>query len=42
MNHHIGEILSNPLAQRVGWALVHFLWQGAAVAGVLVLSLIHI
>ena len=26
------ELLSTPTAQRVGWALVHFLWQGTAVA----------
>jgi len=26
------ELLSNSVAQRIGWALVHFLWQGAAVA----------
>jgi len=32
MNAWLTEISSDPLAQRIGWALVHFLWQGAAVA----------
>lgn len=26
------ELLSTPIAQRVGWALLHFLWQGTVVA----------
>jgi len=26
------NILTNPVAHRVGWALVHFVWQGTAVA----------
>ncbi len=30
------ELLSQPLAERLGWALVHFLWQGALVACLLV------
>lgn len=30
------ELLSQPLTERLGWALVHFLWQGALVAGLLV------
>ena len=29
------NFLSLPLAERLGWALVHFLWQGALAAGVL-------
>ncbi len=29
------SILTNPFVQRVGWALLHFLWQGAAVAALL-------
>jgi beta-lactamase regulating signal transducer with metallopeptidase domain/protocatechuate 3,4-dioxygenase beta subunit len=33
------ELLSQPLAERLGWALVHFLWQGALVAGLLVVVL---
>ena len=33
------ELLSGPLCQRIGWTLVHFLWQGAAVAGVLAIAL---
>jgi len=33
------ELFSNSAAQRVGWALVHFLWQGAAVALVLAVLL---
>ena len=32
MNLFAGGLLSDPLVQRVGWALVHFLWQGTAVA----------
>jgi beta-lactamase regulating signal transducer with metallopeptidase domain len=31
--------LSTPIARAVTWALVHFLWQGAAIAGVLFLLL---
>ena len=27
-----GELLSHPAAQRLGWVLLHFLWQGAALA----------
>lgn len=33
------DLLSNPLVQRVGWALVHFLWQGAALAAALAVCL---
>ena len=33
------EILSMPLVQRVGWALVHSVWQGAVVALLLVIVL---
>ncbi|MDY7010542.1 MAG: M56 family metallopeptidase, partial [Planctomycetota bacterium] len=29
------NLLTNPFIQRVGWALLHFLWQGAAVAVIL-------
>ncbi|HEX8153283.1 MAG TPA: M56 family metallopeptidase [Thermoanaerobaculia bacterium] len=29
------EILSGPMVQAIGWALVHLLWQGALVAAVL-------
>lgn len=32
MSTLIHDLFSTALAQRVGWALVHFLWQGAAVA----------
>lgn len=35
----MGGILSGGVAQRVGWALVHFLWQAAAVAALLAMSL---
>jgi beta-lactamase regulating signal transducer with metallopeptidase domain len=28
-------LLGSPLAQAIGWALVHLVWQGAAVAGIL-------
>lgn len=27
-----GELLSHPAAQRLGWTLLHFLWQGTALA----------
>src|SRR5947207_2992022 len=30
-----GILLSGPLAQAIGWALVHLLWQGVLVAAVL-------
>ena len=33
------ELFSSSAAQRVGWALVHFLWQGTAVALVLAVML---
>jgi uncharacterized protein involved in exopolysaccharide biosynthesis/beta-lactamase regulating signal transducer with metallopeptidase domain len=29
----LGGILSEPLAQRLGWVLLHSLWQGAFIAG---------
>jgi len=32
-------ILSGPLAQAIGWALVHLLWQGVLVAAILAASL---
>ena len=28
------NILSTEIIQRLGWGLVHFIWQGAAVAAV--------
>ena len=31
----LSELFSNAAAQRIGWALIHFVWQGAAVALVL-------
>jgi len=33
-------LLSQPLCERVGWALVHFLWQGAAVGLLLGIALL--
>jgi beta-lactamase regulating signal transducer with metallopeptidase domain len=33
------ELLTAPLAQAVGWALLHLLWQAAIVAGILAASL---
>lgn len=33
------ELLTGPLAQAIGWALLHLLWQGAIVAGILAASL---
>jgi beta-lactamase regulating signal transducer with metallopeptidase domain len=35
----IGSILSSPLAQSIGWALLHLVWQGAIVAAILAASL---
>ena len=32
MSASVAELLSSPWAQRVGWALVHSLWQGFVVA----------
>lgn len=32
MNALLDGVVASPLAQRIGWALVHFLWQGAAAA----------
>jgi bla regulator protein BlaR1 len=36
----LGALLNHPLAHRVGWALVHSLWQGAVVA--IVYSLLRV
>ena len=33
------ELLTGPLAQAIGWALLHLLWQGAIVAGILAAAL---
>ena len=33
------ELLYNPAAQRIGWGLIHFLWQGAVVAVLLAITL---
>jgi len=33
------ELFCNSVAQRIGWSLIHFLWQGAAVALVLAVTL---
>src|SRR5437762_7838536 len=33
------SILSGPLAQAIGWALVHLLWQGVLVAAILAAAL---
>ena len=35
----IGNLLSGPLAQSIGWALLHLVWQGAIVAAILAASL---
>lgn len=34
-----GELLRGPLAEAIGWALVHLLWQGALIAGILAATL---
>ena len=33
------DVLTGPLAQAIGWALLHLLWQGAIVAGILAATL---
>jgi beta-lactamase regulating signal transducer with metallopeptidase domain len=33
------ELLTGPLAQAIGWALLHLLWQGTIVAGILAAAL---
>jgi len=33
------QLLTGPLAQAIGWALLHLLWQGAIVAGILAAAL---
>jgi beta-lactamase regulating signal transducer with metallopeptidase domain len=35
----IGNIFSSPLAQSIGWALLHLVWQGAIVAAILAAAL---
>lgn len=35
----IGSIFSGPLAQSIGWALLHLVWQGAIVAAILAAAL---
>ena len=35
----IPAILGSPLAQAIGWALVHLLWQGVLVAAILAAAL---
>src|SRR5882724_12011900 len=39
----LGTYLSGPVAQAIGWALVHLLWQGVLVAAILAaaLALMH-
>ena len=32
--HQAGRITMTPYLQTAGWALIHFVWQGAAIAGV--------
>ena len=35
----LGNLLGTPLAQAIGWALVHLLWQGLLVAAILAATL---
>src|ERR1700744_440295 len=35
-------ILSAPWVERLGWALIHFLWQGMLIAGIYALVRLHI
>jgi len=39
MNALIQWYWNNPFAQRATWALIHFLWQGCAIAGMLLVAL---
>ena len=39
MNQSFETILNHPVMESLGWVLLHFLWQGAAVAVVLFLVL---
>ncbi len=39
MGTWVAELFSNEVAQRIGWALIHFLWQGLAVTVLLMLTL---
>ena len=34
---HVLRFLQQPIVEAAGWALIHFLWQGAAIACVVVL-----
>ena len=34
------SLMSHPAVMRTGWVLVHFLWQGAAVAALLAVALL--
>ena len=35
----IREFLLSPLAERLGWGLLHFLWEGAVIAALLAVAL---
>ena len=39
MSTWLAEVMSAPTAHRIGWALVHLVWQGAVVAALLWLAL---
>jgi Zn-dependent protease with chaperone function len=41
MNTVMLDLLSDPWVQRAGWALVHFVWQGAVVA-LLLMGVLHL
>jgi len=34
-----GQLLAHPAIQPLGWALIHFLWQGSTVAALLAAAL---
>ncbi|MHC4620810.1 MAG: M56 family metallopeptidase, partial [Planctomycetota bacterium] len=34
------NVLSHPMVERIGWTLIHFLWQGAVLAAVLAVELV--
>ena len=35
----LAAFLTGPLAERFGWALLHFVWEGAAIAALLAVAL---
>src|SRR5215217_5492455 len=36
----IEPLLQEPVAQAIGWALIHFIWQGALIGGLAAIALV--